>query len=81
MVGLRHFYESNEELKDRTRKMRTKIINYRQKYNKIAVVAHMWAIRYLISSDFDHNFEPKYLPEIINARPYWFTLAKLGIRR
>jgi len=58
LVGLRHFYESNQELKDRSRRMRRKLEEYGQQYGKIGVVAHLWALRYLASFEFDSNHMP-----------------------
>jgi broad specificity phosphatase PhoE len=80
-VGLRKFYESNDELRRRSRIMQEKIEKYRQKYRKIAVVSHMWALSYLVSSKFDKDSMPVPSPNLPNAQPYWLSLAKLRLRR
>ena len=51
--------------------------DYKKCYDKIAVVAHMWSLRFLMSPKFDKNSFPSKLLDIQNAKPYWISLAKL----
>jgi hypothetical protein len=36
--------------------------DYRDKYDKIAVISHQWILTYLISKKFDQNYYPTVLP-------------------
>lgn len=73
-------YESNEELRERTDRMRNNLIDYRKEYDKICVISHQWILSYLTTSQFDEHNCPRVTSPIRNAFPYWFSLAKLLLK-
>lgn len=57
-VNKRELYESNEELRERMRKMTRELVRYRQRFEKVGVVAHLWSLRYLLAKNFDSKALP-----------------------
>ena len=70
-------YETPQELRERTWKIKDLLKEYRKKYKKIAVVSHYNTITALIASEYDAQGQAVSNPDIPNAYPYYLSIAKL----
>ena len=57
--------------------MKDLICRYRQRYNRIAVVSHFYAIEYLAATGYESSGVPKYDIDIKNCTPYYASLDDL----
>ena len=51
--------ESSGNVRERARKVKEILKEYRQQYKKICVVSHFYTIRFLCCKEFDEQNEPK----------------------
>lgn len=67
-------YEKPESVRSRVWRIKQLLKNYKEKYNKIAVVAHYNIINFIIAKEFDENNEPKNSAETKNCEVQPTTL-------
>lgn len=70
-------YEKPESVRSRVWRIKQLLKNYKEKYNKIAVVAHYNIINFIIAKEFDENNEPKNSAETKNCEVQPTTLEQL----
>ena len=54
--------------------MKDMVARYRQRYNKVAVVTHFYAIEYISAMGYEEDGAPKYYMDIKNCTPYYSSL-------
>ena len=57
--------------------MKDMLVSYRQRYKRIAVVTHYYAIEYLTAMDYHEDGSPMCYLDIKNCTPYYSNLSNL----
>lgn len=70
-------YETPQELRERTWRIKDLLQEYRKKYKKIAMISHYNTITALIAQEYDAMGQAVNIPHIPNASPYYLNIAKL----
>lgn len=70
-------YETSKDLRGRIAKLKQVMKEYREKYEKIVVVAHFYTIQFIKSTGFREDGNVCEIQEILNCHPYYESLEEL----
>ena len=70
-------YETPLSMRHRAKKIKQLLQSYREKYQKVAIVAHYNTIRYTVCRSFGEDNEPDGHPAIDNCEVYFDRLEEI----
>ena len=76
-LSKRIVYEQPIDLRIRIAKLKKALTEYKEKYNKIAIVAHYYTIEFIKSTGFKENGNLVSYQGILNCHPYYEQLEDL----
>lgn len=74
MLREKILHEDAFRYRKRVQEMKDMVARYRQRYNKVAVVTHFYAIEYISAMGYEEDGAPKYYMDIKNCTPYYSSL-------